>query len=183
MLDETLVMHELSELCESGDVNSFLRGCLFGQDVFCVSAQFLLASANAKQQTTHRDHPHGYHQYASLVFTLDERPVDTLVQREDGSLQPAQCQTLLFDTHHPHAGPAGSSQNKVFLGFSNPALPDYRSIAREHGHGKKRRYPRLTERGRDSQRRPARPPAPEGRPASAGATRLDASLVHTPSTM
>ena len=142
VLDETLVMRELNEFFKRKEINTFLRKCV-GSNICCVSAQLLVASGNARQQLTHRDHPQGYGKYAVLVFTMDARPVDTLVQHSDTTLRPARCNTLIYDGHHPHAGPAGPSQNKVFVGFSNPNHPEYRSIAREHNHGKKRQYPRL----------------------------------------
>ena len=141
VLDEEFVLRQIYSYCTTEPVQRFLYNCL-GNDVYCVSAQLLKASKHAKQQVVHRDHPHGFRKYATLVFTIDGRMVDTLIE-QNGTLCPANCSALIYDSHYPHAGPAGPSENKIFVGFSNPSLPSYRSIARQNGHGKKKQYAKL----------------------------------------
>ena len=56
--------------------------------------------------------------------------VDTLLE-EGGRLRPADCLTLLFDAYHRHAGPEGASSSKIFMGFANPTLPDYKRVEKQ----------------------------------------------------
>ena len=125
-LDEYLVVEELRDLIGCIEVRSFLQSCL-GDSVCCVMAQLLVASENAKEQSIHTDHCCGYGKLIYLAFTLTGDRVDTLLE-EGGRLRPADCLTLLYDGYHRHAGPAGASSSKIFLGFSNPMLPDYNRV-------------------------------------------------------
>ena len=126
-LDPMLMVNELHHFLSDVDVSTYLVATL-GEDVCCVTAELLLTtSAKAPQQSKHRDHTFGYRKYVYLVFDINGRLVDTLID-EDGTLCPANCPALLFDAFTFHAGPAGNSQTKIFLGFSNPRLRCFRRM-------------------------------------------------------
>ena len=129
-LDPVLMINELQDFLSEIEVSRYLVATL-GDDVCCVSAELLLTtSAKAKQQSKHRDHKCGYGKYVYLVFEINGRLVDTLID-EDNTLCPANCPALLFDAFTFHAGPAGISQTKIFLAFSNPRLPCFRRMLRQ----------------------------------------------------
>ena len=133
-LDPVLMINELQDFLSEIEVSRYLVATL-GDDVCCVSAELLLTtSAKAKQQSKHRDHKCGYGKYVYLVFEINGRLVDTLID-EDNTLCPANCPALLFDAFTFHAGPAGISQTKIFLAFSNPRLPCVRRMLRQQRPG------------------------------------------------
>ena len=133
-LDPVLVVNELQEFLSNIAISTYLVATL-GEDVCCVTAELLLTtSAKAPQQSKHRDHKCGYGKYVYLVFDINGRLVDTLID-EDGTLCPANCPALLFDAFTYHAGPAGNSQRKIFMAFSNPRLPCFRRMLRQQRPG------------------------------------------------
>ena len=152
-LDPVLMVNELQDFLGDIEVSRYLVATL-GDDVCCVSAELLITtSAKAPQQSKHRDHKCGYGKYVYLVFDINGRLVDTLID-EDGALCPANCPALLFDAFTFHAGPAGNSQTKIFLGFSNPRLPCFRRMLRQQRPGafilaKGLEWPRPYKRGVD----------------------------------
>ena len=111
----------------------------------CVHACLLHFSNDFhRQQPMHRDHKEGYGKYVTMVFSLDETKVDTLILTADGSLLPANCNTLMYDAFHLHAGPECSFQNKVFVSFSDTNRCDFAKIARAMGHGVRKSYNSLS---------------------------------------
>lgn len=86
----------------------------------------------------------GYKKYVYMGFRLDGTKMDTLLE-EQQELRPADCETLLYDAYHLHAGPAGASDSKIFLGFSNMALPHFKSVTNQQRprHLEARLYPKV----------------------------------------
>lgn len=144
-LDETIFVEELRDFLGCTEIRSFLQdGLVDCSYVCCVAMQLLVASENAKQSSIHTDHTHGYGKLVWLVFDIEGGLVDTLLE-ERGRLRPADCLTLLFDAYHRHAGPAGASSTKIFVGLANPTLPDYKRIEGQNRTrtGSKRVFPQV----------------------------------------
>jgi hypothetical protein len=141
VLDEELVLSELRGWCDFGKISCFLREHLQCDEICCVHAVWLHSSC-ARAQAVHRDHSHGYGKYVTVVFTVDDSLVDTMVLVGD-EIECASCKILVYDGYLRHFGPSGTSKSKVFVSFSDPSLKEFGSIARGNGHGRKQFYPRL----------------------------------------
>lgn len=126
VLDVMLVSQELTAFLIAEEVSTYLTAKL-GTGCCCVGAEILDVSPQAKQQRRHPDHLFGPDKYVYVVVDLYGKLVDTLVE-EQGELCAAHCPALLYDASHIHAGPAGASRSKLFLAFSNPALPEFNRI-------------------------------------------------------
>ena len=104
----------------------------------------LLHANSARPQRPHRDHKHDYGKYFTVVFTIDESQVDTMLETEYGEThKPADCTILVYDTALHSIRTLvrlAKTTSKVFVGFSDPSFDQYNSIAKEHLHGRKKAY-------------------------------------------
>ena len=134
-LDERLVMQEMRQFFKQEPaMEAFIRRKI--PNASCVASIMILSSEHAPEQRLHHDHDCGYDRCLSLIFSINNKSVDTQVT--DARI-PIKAPALLYDTYMLHAGPAGARNDKITLNFADLNDPKYRRIARQNGHSVRNR--------------------------------------------